>query len=159
MKYCLLIFSAIIFVTACTKVDVPPSMQEQLREGKWKYQYGLKTYYDNTISIKRTDSVFLQECEKDDYLVFRENFSGAHNTGEEKCAGGENSENDFRWGIINNDKEMFIYDGESFFDQDVNAEIVKFDEGNLIIRYNHYDIDETVTTVDTTTFEVSLIKM
>lgn len=149
MKYSLLVIIALLFFTACDKVEVPKSDQQTLRDGKWRLKLSYVEYYVKANEAYQLDTVFKQKCEEDDYIIFRENFDGAHIPGEELCDASETIEMPFRWGLKDNETKMFIYDGESFFGSDVNADFVDFTGSEFTLKYNTYTTIDSIPRIDT----------
>jgi hypothetical protein len=101
----------------------------------------------------------IQECQKDDYLVFREGITGSLNIGALACPQGQVAETDTRWGFLNNNTQMYIYDAGPMFlgNDDVMADVKEFSSDKFTIRYrvidNTSDIPKRDTTYYTTTFK------
>jgi|GEM_PF-1683196 len=165
MRYCVLILSAFLVLSSCTKVEELVSKQEQLRAEKWSLdaQYVHKKWKKDGASVPATideeTKVDIAECAKDDLLVFREGYEGAHIPGENTCSINETAEIGFRWGLTDNDTRMFIYDANEFFKVDVNAEIIEFYADKFAIRFSEYqdkavaqDGKPTTWLRDTTTY-------
>jgi len=143
MRYCLLILSALLVVSSCTKVEETKSKQEILRESKWRLDAGFmhkKWKADGTIpsDIDNKEAILIAECAKDDLLVFRESNDGAHVPGENTCSINETAEIQFRWGLTDNDSRMFIYDAKEFFKIDVNAELIEFYDDKFAIKFYEF---------------------
>lgn len=100
-----------------------------------------------------------QDCQVDDYLVFREGITGAVNTGALKCPQGEVAEVDTRWGFLNNYSQMYIYDAGAIFmgNDDVLADVKEITAEKFTIRYrvidNLTDIPKKDTSYYTVTFK------
>lgn len=174
MRYCILIFSALLLVTSCTKVENEKSRQEILRDGSWRLdaasiEYKLHSFGPMLLEVNRKvnlfddinkivywrspdlqDSLFFDhkridpECRADDQLKFRENHDGAHIPGEVTCSINETAELEFRWGLIGDETQMYIYDAKEFFRTDVNADIIEFYNDKFGIVYSEY-IDKRVS--------------
>lgn len=165
MKYCLLIASAFLLWSSCTKVESTTSKQDMLRAEKWVLDTGFvrkQWKMDGTTvpaDIDVTETYNEPACKQDDQLIFREGSEGAHIPGEATCSINETTEIEFRWGLFENDTKMFIYDANEFFGADVNADIVEFYNDKFGIRYSVYE-DKHITfpnqasywVTDTTTY-------
>lgn len=149
MRYSLLVIITLLFFTACDKVEVPASNQEMLRNGKWRLKLSYVEYYVQADMAYKLDTVFKQKCQEDDYIIFRENFDGAHIPGEEICDASETVEMPFRWGLTDNDTKMFIYDGASFFGTDVNADFMDFSGSEFTLKFDTYTTIDSIPRTDT----------
>lgn len=150
MRYCLLILSALLVVSSCTKVEETKSKQEILRESKWRLDAGFihsKWKADATIpsDIDNIAPIVIADCANDDLLVFREGSDGAHIPGEKTCSINETAEIQFRWGLTDNDTRMFIYDAKEFFKVDVNAELIEFYDDKFAIKFYEFKDKEVST--------------
>ncbi len=149
MRYFFLIVITLFVFSACDKVEVPASKQESLRAGRWKLDTTFTKKYNPAEAMYKYEGVTKQECQVDDYLLFRENFDGVHIPGENRCDASETAEMPFRWGLTDNDTKMYIYDGKSFFSQDINADVVEMTDGEFTITYNQYTTVTNDPRVDT----------
>jgi len=158
MKYCVLFLSALFLLASCDKVEQEDSKEDALRDGRWKMASWSKKYRDADGKEKVDNALeSVQECRKDDYLIFKKSFQGELNTGENKCPQGEANEITFNWGLSNDDKEMYIYNALEMFNQDVNAEVINFGNTSFTIRY--LDIQQTsALTRDTITYTATFRK-
>lgn len=168
MRYCILILSALLVLSSCTKVENEKSRQEILRDGEWRLdaasiEYKLHRFGPMLLEVNRKvnlfddinkiiywrspdlqDSLFFDhrridpDCVEDDRIVFRENHDGAHKPGEKTCSINETAELEFRWGLIGDETKMYIYDAKEFFRADVNADIIEFYEDKFGITYEEY---------------------
>lgn len=158
MKYCLLLLSGLIMLSACEKEKKEISNEDKLREGKWKIaSWSVKFREQN--GNEKTENVLekLDECKKDDYLTFKTNYQGELNTGEKKCPQGEANEITFNWGLSNGDQNMYIYNAIAMFGIDVNAEVINFGSNSFSIRY--MDIQKhSPLTLDTLTYTTTFAK-
>lgn len=173
MRYCLLILSALLVISSCTKVEETKSNLDILRENKWKLTAGTinvrKQANAASAAISNTQPIEIKECMQDDQLVFREGYEGAHITGELTCSINETAEIEFRWGLLENETKMFIYDANEFFgtDIDVNADIIEFYDDKFGIKFNKYtDVQAPLVTdgpavwyTDTTTYTMYFKKI
>ncbi len=146
MRYFLLGLSILVIVS-CKKVDVPKSKQDTLRASQWRLDTATVTFWvEETFAEKGHDTTVcawgdkLDDCKKDDYLVFRENSDGGLKKGANKCQDGETEEDVIEWGITDNDTKMFIYNaGDMFFgENNVNANLVEFKNDKFKITYKTY---------------------
>lgn len=165
MKYCLLIVASLLVISSCTKVEPTESKQEKLRKEKWVLDTGFvrKIWKMDGMEVPAdmdvTESYPEPECRADDILDFKDGNEGVHLPGDVTCSINETSEIEFRWGLLDNDKKMFIYDAKEFFGTDVNAEVVEFYDDKFGIRFSTYK-DKHITfvgkesyfTTDTTTY-------
>lgn len=159
MRYSLLAIVALLFFAACDKVEVPASDQEMLRNGKWQLKVKATKQFNYSTQTYQIDTLIKSECEEDDYIVFRENFDGAHIPGEMLCTASETIEMPFRWGLTDNDTKMFIYDGASFFGTDVNADFVNFNGSEFTLMFNTYTTIDSVPRTDTVMHTMVFTKM
>lgn len=158
MKYCLLVLSALALFASCKKVDVPKSIQEQMRAGTWYIDTSSKTYQDMP-GHDTTIAFYIQgeDCKSDDYFIFRDNNEGAINTAKVKCVEGQTDEIAFQWGITDANSKMYIYNAGTLLngDDDVNADLLNFTGSSFAIRFKQYAITaQPAPSVDTTTFWV-----
>lgn len=163
MKYCFLFLSAVLLLNACTKVETPPSKQEQLRSGSWKVDTGYITKRDITGDHITEDIMGTRdECRKDDYIVFRENNAAGIKTGDVKCPNGQVEEIAATWGLGSADTKMHIYNGgDILFGMD-NAEgkLTYFDDSRFVFEFNKYTpYPAPNPNVDTVTYTVTFRKM
>lgn len=171
MRYCVLILSALLVVSSCTKVEETPSRLDTLRESKWRLDAGtvhtIQHANASAPAVNKTEAFVINECAKDDLFVFREGHDGAHIPGELTCSINETAEIQFRWGLQENDTKMFIYDAKEFFGTDVNAEILEFYNDKFGIKFNKYtDVQAPLVTdgpavwyTDTTTYTMYFKKI
>lgn len=156
MRYSLLILSALLLMVSCTKTEQTKSREQILRDGKWQLQSGKVEYKKYRLIVNGRlfsnwiDSMVdiqIPECAADDYIIFRDGHEGAHISGDKTCNINETAEMDFTWGVSADDKQMYIYDGKSFFGSDVNANIIEFYDDKFGIRY--MTITDNITVTDT----------
>lgn len=156
MRYSLLILSAFLVISSCTKVEEPISKQDKLRAEKWILDVGFIRVIQKAdggavpYSIDRKTKMDIPECRQDDVLVFRDGYEGAHVPGEKTCSINETSDMEFRWGLTDNDTKMFINDAKEYFTVDVDAEIIEFYDDKFAIKYSSY-LDKAVTNGDDAT--------
>jgi hypothetical protein len=167
MKYSLLILSVVLVIAACSKVDVPKSHAEILRDGtRWGLADNIQKSYRKFKTDKglTTDTVRIDpdipECKRDDYLVFREGNDGGLNTGDKKCPQGEAQEENIRWGFTNNDSRMYIYQAGNMFlgYDDVEGEVTNFSDNKFTIKYMVVTNLTDIPRKDTVYYTVSLKK-
>ena len=145
----------------------------------------VKSFVPNLVNTKRVDTLFtlvafdgngtpvpngmqndstynvhiIEDCQKDDYLVFREGIIGALNIGAISCPQGQVAETDTRWGFQNNNTQMYIYDAGPMFmgNNNVVADVKEFSSEKFTITYrvidNTSDIPKKDTSYYTTTFK------
>ncbi|MEZ5016758.1 MAG: hypothetical protein R2800_06885 [Flavipsychrobacter sp.] len=159
MRYIFLLVATVLVVSSCDKVEVPASKQEMLRNGQWMLTSGSTKVYNAATKKYDTTAIVIDECKKDDRLVFRENYDGVHTPGENRCNASETAEMPFRWGLLDDDRKMYIYDGKSFFNLDVNAEVKEFTEGSFTITYNQYTTVDNVPRTDTVMYTMTFKKI
>lgn len=141
MRYSLLVLSVLLVVSCTKKGEETKSRQEILRESKWSLDTGsrhdiwIKDGTEVLVNINQVTPIAKPECALDDILVFREGYEGAHIPGEWTCSINETAELEFRWGLVENDSKIYIYDANEFFRQDVNADILEFYNDKFTIRY------------------------
>lgn len=160
MKYCLLILSALLVISSCTKTEEPVTRQDILRAERWALDTGFvqkKWKMDGDgvpadINIK--ESYPEPGCRADDYLVFREGSEGAHVPGEVTCSINETAEIEFKWGVFDNDSKIYIYDAKEYFGTDVNARFVEFYDDKFAIEFSTYK-DKNVTFPDRPSYWVT----
>ncbi|MBL7682201.1 MAG: hypothetical protein JNK00_02480 [Flavipsychrobacter sp.] len=142
MKYCLLILSSLFFIASCSKVEVPLSKQEKLRESEWRVDTATITY----LTTAGADSLMFgawgsdpeykkPDCVKDDYLKFRANFDGSHITGPDKCNVSESNDIEFTWGITENDTRMYMYGLYALLGQDATGDLVDFRDDQFVFAF------------------------
>lgn len=167
-----MILSALLAMSSCTKEVENKSRVETLRESKWKLDAGTMHIIkhanaNDPVAINETKPFEIKECAQDDQFTFREGYEGAHITGELTCSINETAEIQFRWGLLENDSKMFIYDAKEFFGTDVNADIIEFYNDKFGVRFNKYtDVQAPLTTdgpavwyTDTTTYTMYFKKL
>lgn len=156
MRYCLFLLSLSLVLFSCEKTESPESKQDILRDGKWAIDRITRTHY----ATLTTDTIPMQDCQKDNRIVFRAGHDGAHTTGGEKC-GAELEEYGFTWGLTDADTKMYIYNAESFLaEKDVNATLEELTNVTLRIKFPQYlvTLEDTGYHTDTTMYFVTLKK-
>lgn len=167
MKYYLPVLSLLLLmVTACEKVKVPKSHEEELRDGKWVLSKDIQKIYKKypVDTILTVDTIKLDsrpECKKDDYLLFRDGINGELNTGEKKCPQGETSQVPIQWGFSDNYTRMYIYNAGDMFldDDDINADVLELTGSSVSLQYRVIDNVTNIPAKDTITYKVSLKRM
>lgn len=155
MRYLLLILSVLIIAVGCKKLEEPVTKEATLRAKEWTVDTGwIRTIkkadgINVTSDVDQTQGYSKPECVKDDRFIFRENNEGARATGELPCSINETTELEFRWGITNGGKGMYIYDAKEFFKTDVNAELLELYNDRFTIRYFE-TVDKATNGGDTT---------
>lgn len=139
MKRIFGIFSAVFLLTACEKVETPLSMEEQLREGKWRLDLSsttgiLKQIPPSLEEPQRVDTLFtvveydndgnlIADAHLNDTLYLRHSIPECkaddylvfrtHGRGAlvtgEAKCGGETEEVEIQYGTRHNDTYMYIY--------------------------------------------------
>jgi hypothetical protein len=141
MRYSLLVLSVLMVVSCTKKGEETKSRQEILRESRWSLDTGTrhdiwkKDGVTVLVDVNQQTPITKPECALDDRLVFREGYDGAHIPGDWTCSINETAEMQFKWGLIDNDSRIYIYDANEFFRQDVNADILEFYNDKFTIRY------------------------
>ncbi len=163
MKQILCALLVIVIAVSCKKADEPRTGQDILRSGKWRQSGGIvkvKGFHLDTTINYLNDAAFVPDCRKDDYLVFKDNFDGAVNSGGQKCTQDEGDETAFTWELINGGANLNIYSSpDVFFTSNVSGQVVNLTDNLLAIRYVVYmesQLDNTKT--DTFTFSNSYTK-
>lgn len=141
MKNLVYSLSIIALLASCNKLDEVKSSEDKLREGKWKMIEASATYtlpYSNperdTTTYIKPDS--LPECQRDNYLVFGDNYNGYMATNEKKCTPGEPEQIGFNWGLEKNDRRMYIYNSkETFGTPSVNAAVTELTDNRFTLKY------------------------
>lgn len=155
MKYCLLIVFSLLTVISCKKVEVPQSKQEKMRASDWRVDTIMITYLTSTGADSEVQGGWKRiengvetydkpNCIKDDYIKFKQNFSGSHITGPDKCLSNEANEIDFTWGLTEADTKIYVYGLYNLFTQDVNADMLYFQDDEFAFTF-HKKIPKNAT--------------
>ncbi len=146
MKYCLLfLFSALVFVS-CDKVEVPLSKQEKMRASDWTIDTLTITYLSFNGADSEVQSLWKRmesgievstkpDCLRDDFIKFRDKNDASHITGTNKCTVSEANDIEFTWGLRDADTKIYMYGLYALFGQDVNADLLYFEEDNFAFAY------------------------
>lgn len=149
MKYFLLAVSAICIISSCKKTETPASQSQKLYDIHWEPNSLKITYYSYTGGDSLTNPVWEKsstvqgsegsdtrpECIKDDYLLFKMNNKGDQLTGGTKCSDNETDDMEFRWGLSDNDKKMYIYGLFSLLKQDANGLLQEQTDDKFVFAY------------------------
>lgn len=138
MRYCLLILSAILVVSSCTKVEQTPTRGDVMRDGKWQVESGTYKYrvFRNGAYKDSIETYKITDCFDDDFIVFGEGNKGEHVTGEKFCNINETANMDFTWGLTNGGNGINIYDAPEIFGNDVNnGDIIEFFDDKFGIKF------------------------
>jgi hypothetical protein len=138
MRYLLLFAFSLLAFVSCEKTTVPATREDELRDGRWRRSnltLKVDPFFGPDTLIQVYDSV-LQQCEKDDYIVFRENYQATQNNGD-KCSPAEPDEIPFSWELADNGEKINLwFANETFFGQPaVSAPFVSYTSGSFVIRY------------------------
>jgi len=133
MKKTIFTSSAIVLLAAlaCSnKKDpqpAPKSRTELLTAHAWKY-------------VSQTDSlgkdIPFEDCEKDDLITFKSDYSFEINDGTDTCSGGEINNRENTWALQDNDTKLYLNR------PNVTLSIVSLDENTFVVR----DDEEKVIT-------------
>lgn len=119
-KRILIIACCFSLFAACTKSETEnnnnntnnnntPNPQKILEEGKWQLTAGTATTTykgkDTTIDIYSE----MEECDKDDFILFASNGTGTIDENANKCTDDQQIEN-FTWALLNNDTKLAVVD-------------------------------------------------
>lgn len=116
MRYFLLTLSVILFFAACNKKPkVDASIENMLRNGKWKLSSA-------TVRVKKPNGKdttldylkFIPDCYKDDYLVFDSLHYGRRYTGANTCSPADPEYFTFNWQLKGNNNLMDLYNGFNY---------------------------------------------
>lgn len=154
-RFILFLGSALLFLASCTKVEDPVSIEEDLRDGKWRRTSGKVTYKDPLTNGDSTRDYLpeLPDCRKDNAMEFKENYEGTLHMGAQQCTAGEPDTKRFTWQVTNNAQKLLLYGVEDYFpESDIAADIVSQTLGYLTIRYQVITVDPQFQTRDTLTF-------
>ena len=112
----LLTLLVIFFFAACNKKPkVDASMENMLRNGKWKLSAG-------TVAVRKPNGkdttldylLFIPDCYKDDYLVFDSLKYGRRYSGSNTCSPADPEYFVFSWQLRNNNTIMDLYNGFNY---------------------------------------------
>jgi hypothetical protein len=154
--------AAFLLVTAlsCTKVEEPEMVQDKLRNGKWRQTAGTVRFQGRGIDSTSNyfaDSV-LPVCIMDDYLVFKENFSGLVNDADFSCGTGDPQEMPFTWEVKEAGNKLNIFNARRYFQtHSVYGELIEISESKFTLRYVVRE-QTTPGVIDTLTYENSYEK-
>jgi hypothetical protein len=132
--YVLLLLCTVIGFLSCKKETDRASMNEQLlTEASWSYEdFGIDQDFDGDIDLP----VDLQNCAKDDFVIFNGNGSGSLNQGANLCYPEFPQSQSFDW-EFHNDETQIEYGGT------VHT-ILALDEAQLAIYTEELDGASTV---------------
>jgi len=131
---------------SCDKVEVPLSKQEKMRASDWTIDTMTVTYLTSTSADSEVFSLWKRfesgqevntkpDCLKDDLVKFRVKNDGSHIPGPNKCATGETNDIEFTWGLRDADTKIYIYGAYALFGQDVNGDMLFFDEDKFAFAF------------------------
>jgi len=141
MKYLLTIVASLLIVSACKKVDTPPSREEELRSGRWKHS-AMTLKFDPYIGKDTTynlyDSVPVwPACKKDNFILFAEGFDATQNRGDLKCDESEPETIPFHWYLSNDKKQINFYNADNTFFgmSSITADFMNYSTSKFTIQY------------------------
>lgn len=140
---------------ACTKTaEEAKTIHDTLRNGKWRQTSGTVRFQGQN-GVDTTANYFadgVPACVKDDYIVFKENFSGVVEDADSTCGIGDPRELPFTWEVMKAESKLNIFNARrNFHTSSVYSEIISISEGNLSIRYVVYE-QFTPGDIDTLTY-------
>ncbi len=144
----------VIVAGACTKTEEAKTVHDTLRNGKWRQSSGTVRFQGQN-GIDSTYNYFtdgVAACVKDDYIVFKENFSGVVEDADSSCGVGDPREIPFTWEVMKAETKLNIFNARrNFHTSSVYGEIVSVSESALSIRYVVYE-QFTPGDIDTLTY-------
>ena len=156
-KFILACAAAAVF-TSCNKeqtMDVPLTRTQILygsnktsganeKPTTWKTAEFKVTYQkEDGSDTSRLD--LYPECKKDDILQFFENFTGTHQTADNKCSTNEGDLYHYRWEFTQNDESLNFYNCDRLFNyRTFIAKVKDFSDGSFTLEYTETMIINSV---------------
>jgi hypothetical protein len=107
-----ILLGCMALVTACTKGENgenTSAQKQQLVAGKWQISARTATthYMGNDTTIDLYPE--MDECDKDDFILFAANGTGTADENADKCSG-DNQVESFTWMLLQNDTKLLVAD-------------------------------------------------
>lgn len=149
MKYLLLACTVALLTTSCNKEqtkDVPLTRTQMLygsnttnasnsMPSQWKTaEY--KVIFQKADGSDSADVGLYDECRKDDFLQFFENYSGKHTTSDNKCFTNDGDIYNFRWEFNNNGDSISFYNCDRLFKyRTFKVAMADFSASNFTLKF------------------------
>ena len=160
MKYLLLSLATVFLLASCSKPSDTKSREDMLRNGKWRVSGGTEKYkningHDTTVSILS----MLQDCQKDNYMVFGQNYTGYANYGSNKCSPSEPDQTTFNWYLDDSKNNITFTNADALFGKTtLSTNFIDFSEGSFTLKYYFVVHIDPTNTDDTTTITETFSK-